>query len=228
MLKLALVGKNIQHSKSPEIYNKLLGKVKYDLLDFESVNDIPSPEELFLKYDGINITSPYKEHFVNLVELKDEANVFKAINCLRKNSKIEGCNTDYLALKDILLSFKQIYQNLNVLVLGDGVMARVLLFTLRELNIKFQQKSRRLTSSFTQLNLSDEITQEKLLVINSCSREYIYKNVVPENIIFWDLNYNFPSHQEYFKNKCEYIDGHKLLLLQAEYALTFWSVKIKL
>jgi shikimate dehydrogenase len=225
MLKLALIGKNIQHSKSPEIYNKLLGKINYDLLDFNSVNDIPSPEELFLKYDGINITSPYKECFVNMVELIDEAKIFKAINCLRKNSKIEGCNTDYLAIKNLLLNYKQTIQNLNVLVLGDGVMARVLIFALNELNIKYKQKSRRLTSNFTQLNLSDEITQEKWLVINSCSREYIYQNAVPENIIFWDLNYNFSSHQEHFKNKCEYIDGHNLLMLQAEYAVSFWSAK---
>ncbi len=60
--KLALIGKNISHSKSPEIYNKLLNnQVEYTLLDCDTVDAIPSLDELMKKFDGVSITSPYKE-----------------------------------------------------------------------------------------------------------------------------------------------------------------------
>lgn len=44
MLKLALIGKDIQHSLSPAIYHKYLGdSLKYDLLDFENEEIIQAP-----------------------------------------------------------------------------------------------------------------------------------------------------------------------------------------
>jgi len=68
MNKFALVGKDISHSRSPEMYRKLISSdVKYDLLDYQSDLDIPTAVELLSKYDGINITSPYKKNFLNQV-----------------------------------------------------------------------------------------------------------------------------------------------------------------
>ena len=41
-IKLALLGKGISHSKSPEIYRRLIsGSVQYDLLDVANEADIP-------------------------------------------------------------------------------------------------------------------------------------------------------------------------------------------
>ena len=66
MIKLALVGKDIQHSRSGEIYRRLLKTdIQYDLLDYENSALIPPAADLFKVYDGISITSPYKKHFLN-------------------------------------------------------------------------------------------------------------------------------------------------------------------
>ena len=51
--KLALIGKNISHSKSPEIYNKLLNnQVEYHLLDYPSINEIPEMDFFSKNFDG--------------------------------------------------------------------------------------------------------------------------------------------------------------------------------
>ena len=53
--KLALIGKNIAHSKSPEVYKTLLdNNVEYTLLDFISENEIPKLSELLKTFDGIH------------------------------------------------------------------------------------------------------------------------------------------------------------------------------
>ena len=42
MIKLALLGKNISHSKSPEIYKTILkSNFSYDLIDCESIEMTP-------------------------------------------------------------------------------------------------------------------------------------------------------------------------------------------
>ena len=78
--KLALIGRNIAHSKSPEIYSKLLeNNVDYHLLDYPSVDQIPSLDYFSKNFEGISITSPYKEVFINDVELVGKAKELKAI-----------------------------------------------------------------------------------------------------------------------------------------------------
>ncbi len=58
MHKLALIGKSIQHSRSPDIYKKLIGTlIQYDLLDYQHPNEIPSVDTLFKEYIGISITN---------------------------------------------------------------------------------------------------------------------------------------------------------------------------
>jgi len=222
MINLGLVGKNIQHSLSPSIYKRIYGPtISYDLLDFQQENEIPSVAELFKKYDGINITSPYKKHFLNQVELTDSARLLGAINCLKKSGeKIIGENTDYLAILDILSRWKKADEKLKVALFGDGVMASVTEVALKKLGLSYQQFSRKKTPDFSHLNL---INVKNLLVINTCAREFVFKGQLPADCIFWDYNYNFEPHQRLSSLIKLYCDGQEMLELQAQYAVAFWS-----
>jgi shikimate dehydrogenase len=233
MIKLALIGKNIQHSKSPEIYQELMSKkIQYDLLDFQKSSDIPSAAELLLKYDGISITSPYKKHFLSEITLTNEVNLLGAINCLRiKNGVIAGENTDYLAIIEIVNEWIKIHKHLNIIILGDGVMSNVTQLALRKSNAQsFKVYSRKTTNNFDQLNVMEIFQTEfstagQNIIINTCSREYVFKGILDEKTIFWDYNYNLDQHSQYFSSKnSNYIDGLSLLKLQAHYALAFWSI----
>jgi len=64
MISLALLGKNISHSKSREVYEELLAeKIDYKIYDCPSPSDIPSLDAFFKKHKGLSITSPYKKFF---------------------------------------------------------------------------------------------------------------------------------------------------------------------
>lgn len=229
MNKLALIGKNISHSKSPDIYKKIISTtITYDLLDYLDSSKIPTAEELLSIYDGINITSPYKKHFISSVNLTSNAKITGAINCLKKSDgKIIGENTDYLAIVDILKNLIERNPLLEVVILGDGVMSGVANVALSSLSLKAKILSRKGTNNFSQLNLNEFFKEKNhtSLVINTCAREYVFKGSLPDNSIFWDFNYNFPQHSQLFLDQTTiYIDGFSMLERQAFYAVAFWSV----
>jgi shikimate dehydrogenase len=232
MIKLGLVGKNIQHSKSPEIYRRLInGPLEYDLLDYSSDDDIPSATKLLSLYRGISITSPYKKHFLNEVKLTEQAKILGAINCLKfENGNIIGENTDYMAIVDILKNWQTQFQQLNVVILGDGVMSKITQIALDNLKIEYRVLSRKLIDSFDQINLEEYFIKNfddssQSLIINTCAREYVYRGKVSKNSIFWDYNYNFTPHLSALPLQLkQYSDGYEMLELQARYALVFWSI----
>jgi shikimate dehydrogenase len=228
MNKYALVGKNITHSKSPEIYRRLISPaIQYELLDYKESKEIPSAKNLLAEYNGINITSPYKKHFLGEVELTDTAREVGAINCLKKvGDKVIGENTDYLAIVDILKELQKEKAPLDIVVLGDGVMSRVVQLAIKNLALSPQVLSRKLTNEFSRINLNSYFQPKDVtpLIINTCAREYIFNGELPINAFFWDLNYNFPQHSQYLFHKVQkYFDGFDLLERQAFYAVAFWS-----
>lgn len=228
MNKYALVGKNISHSLSPEIYRKLISlDVEYDLLDYENEFEIPSAAILLNEYNGINITSPYKKHFLEQSENSAISKKIGAINCMKiKSGRIIGENTDYFAVVDILKKMKNEYGEVEIVILGDGVMANVAKIALGDLNLKFSILSRKVTKDFNQLNLA-KCFQKKTalpLVINTCARDFIFNGTLPIETVFWDFNYNFSQHSTSLpKRVFKYIDGLDMLERQAFYAVSFWS-----
>lgn len=226
MSKFALLGQGIQHSLSPMLYKELIGEhVQYDLIDVGPAN-VPSLNELMQKYEGINITSPYKEVYLKEVDLSPKAQELGAINCLKfKNQKAFGENTDYLAVVDILKNHQQKHTQLKVILLGDGVMSRVTQVALKSLKLNSKLFSRKLNSDFSEIDFSKlHDKNDFILIINTCARSYVFKSPLPEKGIFWDFNYKFQPHIDRFANeKFIYEDGFEMLKKQAEYAVAFWS-----
>lgn len=226
MVKLALIGRNISHSKSPQIYKGFLGdSLEYTLLDFESSSEIPTARDLLDIYEGISITAPYKDHFLSEVELAPEIRELGAVNCLfRDNESIHATNTDLLAMREI------IGRELNpsdwqVVILGSGAMSRVTKLVLREQGIKYSQYSRSTTPTLSQLNLADKYSQ-KCYVINCCVREFKFTGKCPIGSHYWDLNYSRPNEEKSIKSLgLSYQDGEELLFLQAVHAMKMWKLK---
>jgi shikimate 5-dehydrogenase len=219
-MKLALVGSKITHSRSPEVYQKLLGNklTSYDLLDYDDISFVPKAHELCTKYDGINITSPYKKYFLNEVEIRNCPGDIPGVNCMVKSKKgIIATNTDYLAVSEIAQGLYKI-QPMKFVILGDGVMSQVTELVLQSLNYDYEIKSRSKTKCF------DQLIFENCIVINACSRDYVFSGEILSNVIFWDYNYNFIPHQTSLPSVCKiYIDGYSLLELQAKFAISFWE-----
>jgi shikimate dehydrogenase len=224
-MRLALIGKDIQHSLSSAIYQKLLKNLQaYDLLDCKTAGEIPSLPDLFKTYRGINVTAPYKKHFVSQISVRDDEN-YGAVNCLRQRHGIyEGINTDAMAIKVLLPQIIPL-NDLYVILLGDGVMSNVTQIILKTMGIPYQVLSRKNYQNLSSMDfipIIDQITEHKILIINACSRDYCYRGILPAGIVFWDYNY-FHMHKNFIPQQVKkYIDGTALLQLQAQFAVTFW------
>jgi shikimate 5-dehydrogenase len=226
-VKLALLGYPIAHSLSPSLYRELLGDKldHYELLEIEDPTRIPSLAELQSRFDGLSITSPHKKHFFqDVVVTSPIVQDLKAINTISfRKSGIYGTNTDVVAVEKILLKFKAQLQNLSLIILGDGVMARLTVMVAKSLVIPFEQYSRKKGDDLSQLNLSPK-RNYPTVVINSCSRDFVFSGSLHRDLIFWDYNYSFKPHQNTLPSQVQaYYDGEEMLRLQAIAAIEFWS-----
>ena len=229
MIHLALIGKSIQHSQSQSIYEKLLRKkINYDLLDYSSKDIIPSLDYLFSKYEGVSVTTPYKKFFLDKVKLSPGVSEVQAINCLSKNKDgYWGHNTDLLALEEIIEAHLLNFKTLGFYILGDGVMAKVVSYISEKKSIPYKLLARKNNENFSNLSLINKLnSEEKTIIINCCSRDYVFNGEVEKKFTFWDLNYAHRAHKKlFFSKECQYIDGLGLLSLQAKYALDIWKIK---
>lgn len=218
-IKLALIGKEISHSKSQEMYEKILNQaVNYNLIDCKDRNQIPCAEELLKNYDGVSITAPYKKHFLDSTEVNGSN--LDSVNVLYKeNESIKSTNTDLFAIRNLLERFKSEGVR-NFIILGSGSMAKLLRGELSGTFVKeFSRKDKNLSK------IDKENFDKTTLVINACSREYVYSGPTGCEYTFWDLNYNLEHHENLFANSSvKYIDGTEMLLLQAKYALSYWNL----
>lgn len=225
MIRLALLGKNISHSLSPDLYLEIYGQqnLTYKLFDYESAESIPALDEMFKQIDGLSITAPYKEHFLAQVEFLDTSiKKLNAINCIGvKDNTFVATNTDLSAMRRLL---PNLLGDKKLLILGSGAMARVVTAVAKENKCDFLQWSRRETpQEFSKMNIA-EISDGNVLVVNSCAREYNFAHSLPERAIFWDMNYRHQAHLERFRTiSAQYIDGLNLLKGQAVDAAAFWS-----
>ncbi|MGB0453853.1 MAG: hypothetical protein ACPGJV_09075 [Bacteriovoracaceae bacterium] len=227
MLSLALAGKNISHSRSKFVYEKLLNEeVDYYHYDCDASELLPSLEEVFKSYKGLSITAPYKRHYLDRVSIDEEVRPLEAINCIKKvEDGFQATNTDYMALKEIFQ--KRISSHHSVVILGDGAMGKVTEHLFGVLKIPYKVFSRKKDDHFFDIDFGSLYSKEdKLFLINACSRKYFYNKSLAENSVFYDYNYSSETQASYIQslNNVQYVDGMELLEGQALYALKFWGI----
>jgi shikimate 5-dehydrogenase len=142
---------------------------------------------------------------------------------LRKDSSgFTGTNTDLFAIRAILLKYMNSQAALKITILGDGSMSRLTARILAQIGIPFVVHSRKTRSDFHEMDLGHEGPG---LVINTCSRDFIFQGTLGPETIFWDFNYNFPPHRQFLPSRCKsYRDGQEMLELQARENLRFWDL----
>lgn len=227
-MKLALLGHPIAHSQSPKLYREMLGtKLEfYDLIDVSSPEDVPSLQSLAARYDGLNITAPYKKHYLKQLTIRPESvKALQSVNTLSFTAEgVIGTNTDSLAVRKILKEYKDDYGALDLIILGSGSMAQMTELIAQDLLISFKTFSRKAHGEIAQLDLSGHVQKSQTIVINTCSRDFIFEGKLNPRQIFWDYNYSFTPHETRIPQQVKsYQDGQRMLRLQAEEAIHFWN-----
>lgn len=227
-MRLGLLGYPINHSLSPKLYEKFLGEklTSYKLFSFSQASEIPTLRAFAAELDGLNITSPYKTHFINEVKIISPiVRQIGAVNTLAfAGDEVWATNTDVVAVEQILQNFQLHYGKLKLVILGDGVMAQVTKLVAEDMALPYLQYSRKSTDDLTHLDLSQiPASGAQVIIINACSRSFVFEGKLQGNEIFWDYNYNFPPHQSTLPSQVKaYFDGQEMLELQAKAAIEFW------
>ena len=124
MKKLAVIGKDVSKSLSPQIH-KFIAKHTENQLEYERIS-IPEDEfeksakKLFKEYDGFNVTIPYKLSIMPyLKRIEGDAKTFGAVNTVR-TADMSGHNTDGMGFMLMLKNNGVDVAGKEVLLLGAG------------------------------------------------------------------------------------------------------------
>lgn len=237
-----LIGFPLGHSFSKKYFDKKFNELNstdsYSLFEIQNINEFQTlVSNNNLK--GINVTIPYKQDVIPLLDNLDKsAQLVGAVNVVKNNNKkLTGYNTDYPAFK---ITLKKWLDNSNVkaLVLGTGGASKAVIAALHDLKITFKQVSRVETNtciSYQKLNDSPSLLQEFKLIINTTplgmSPQVASKPDLPYHLLtnshyLYDLVYN-PVETLFLKQGrlagCQTKNGLEMLHSQAELAWEIWN-----
>ncbi len=124
MIHLAVVGKDVSASDSPAIHRYIFSrlglKCEYDKISIPPSEFSARAEELFARYDGFNVTIPFKGEIIPyLKELRGDARVFGAVNTVKAGERL-GFNTDGEGFALMLENGGFDVKDKTALVLGAG------------------------------------------------------------------------------------------------------------
>ena len=124
MKKLAVIGKDVSKSLSPEIHTFIAkhtgNKLEYSKVSIPESEFAANAEKLFKEYDGFNVTIPYKLSIIPyLKKIDGDAKTFGAVNTVRV-CDMSGHNTDGSGFMLMLKNNGVEVKGQNILLLGAG------------------------------------------------------------------------------------------------------------
>ena len=131
-MKHGVIGERLGHSFSKEIHEKL-GRYKYELKEIAADN-----LEEFIRlrdFEGINVTIPYKEAVIPLLdEVSELAAKVGAVNTVvNRGGKLSGYNTDVDGMKMLIKKLGVEMRGKTVIIAGSGGTSKTALQVAKEL-----------------------------------------------------------------------------------------------
>lgn len=134
-MKYGLIGERLVHSFSKEIHAKI-ADYSYELCEIEK----KGLENFCIsrKFNGINVTIPYKQTIMPYLDKIDEkATRIGAVNTVvNKNGKLFGYNTDYDGASALIRHAGVEIDDKNVMILGTGGTSHTLRRVVKDMNCK--------------------------------------------------------------------------------------------
>lgn len=247
----ALVGKHLAHSFSKIYFEKKflrlgLTDASYCLIEMPTIQSIRDSVER-LRLDGFNVTIPYKEQIIPLLDgIDPTAADIGAVNTVKvvrqygcKAFRLIGHNTDAPAFLETLQPLLA-YGNKQCLVLGTGGASKAVAWALRQLDIAFHFVSRNPKQdsiSFQEAyNISSCHSDNQLIIINATpvgmfpdtdASPWQHPELITPQCLCYDLVYN-PSPTLFLSQAsgrgAVVCDGLKMLHRQADLAFEIWTL----
>lgn len=175
-----LIGKKLAHSFSAKYFTEKfqtenITQSEYKLFEIHDIHLIHSLIEQNPCLVGFNVTIPYKESIIPLLDdLSPEANAIGAVNCVHiKDGKLVGYNTDAYGFSITLKQLLGDYIPEKALVLGSGGASKAVQYVLGQLGITFEVVSR--DSNLNYMTLTSGMVGKAHLIVN-CTPLGMYPN----------------------------------------------------
>lgn len=236
-----LIGKPLKHSFSAAYFNQKFAAENIDSVyqnfELDSIAQLPQLLQQHSNLRGLNVTIPYKKDVLPYLHAANETvQQIGACNCIKVvDGKLYGYNTDTVGFRQSLEPHLKRHHN-KALVLGTGGSSGAVQYALKQLNIPFQLVSRQKEKeTFLYEDLNDEIVKEHTLIINTtplgmfpnveAAPAIPYSALTPNHLLY-DLIYN--PEKTLFLQRGEaqgaaIVNGHQMLLLQAEAGWKIWN-----
>jgi len=232
------------------VYNKLFKEFKINAI-YKSfkVNEIADLKKNinFLDIKGASISMPFKETVINQLDRLDKiSKKLQIVNTIKNiKGKLYGYNSDYLALREILLDIKNI-KDYTFIVSGSGSIAKTIIFALTEINAKkifikgrnkkkIKDLSKKLACSEYHPNIN---LKNNLIFLINCTpigmmgknfkKLPFTKSLIKQSSIVMDLvNYPFNTKFTNFANKYKkkIIRGNLISLYQIKHQFEIYTNK---
>ncbi len=243
-VKLALIGKDVSKSISPQIHYfiaKHIGKnISYDLISVAEDGFEKHIDGLIANYEGLNVTIPYKLKVIpHLKKICGDAHTFGAVNTVSCKN-LTGDNTDGLGFALMLKNNGVGVNGKNVLIIGAGGAGRSVAKKVLEEGGKVDIYDKNLENAvavareFGGITALDEISPKPYYAIINASGVGMHNTVgvspADESVIkncqvAVDLIYNPPTSaflEIAEKLGKKIINGKAMLFYQAYYSECIW------
>ncbi|MGQ2982674.1 shikimate dehydrogenase family protein [Flavobacterium sp.] len=241
-----LVGRNISYSFSAGYFNKKFSekeKLKncvYTNFDIKYISELPEIVKNTPKLKGLNVTIPYKEEVIPLLDsLSGTAKIIGAVNTVKisRDGKLKGYNTDHYGFRKALEPLLNT-DHTKALILGTGGASKAVAYALRKMKIEYDFVSRNGDETiFSYEDLDNEIFSEYTIIINTTplgtfpgieSCPALDYTLFTKRHIAFDLVYN-PTVTKFLRlakeNGATTENGYAMLVFQAEKAWKIWNEK---
>ena len=241
MKKYGLIGKTLKHSFSKKYFESKfteenISNCTYDLYELQKIEDLKNLIENNPDIKGLNVTLPYKESIIPLLdELDESVKDTDACNCIKiENGKLIGYNTDKIGFLEAFLSV-MIMDYHKVIILGNGGASKAVAAALDELSLDYTIYARNPRTKYETnwSEITEDIISDASVIINA-TPVGMWPNIgecpdIPYNAISrvqlaFDLIYN-PEQTEFLKRAdaqgADTENGMYMLELQADKA---WDI----
>lgn len=243
MRKFGLIGKKLGHSFSKKYFTEKFERegipdAQYELYELPSARELGALLQREPELVGLNVTVPYKQDVLPLLDALDEAAAkIGAVNTIKiSEGKTKGYNTDYIGFKASLEEFYPQQEREKALVLGTGGAAKAVWAALDALQIPYMAVSR--TPAPGQLRyaeLTPELLQSCNLIINTTpigmhphpeAAPPVPYEALTDRHYLYDLVYN-PEETQFLRNGAaagaKTCNGLGMLYRQADAAWDIWN-----
>lgn len=243
--KYGLIGFPLGHSFSKKYFTEKFQTesldAEYELYELKNITEferLKAIENLW----GINVTIPYKEQIIPLLdELDATASAIGAVNVvkfIRENDtlRLRGYNSDAYGFEKSIAPHLCTYHR-KALILGTGGASKAVEYSLKKLGVEVKFVSRNGGENKLKYEELDEAILNDYLVVVNASPVGTFPHVnaspaIPYHALnslhlLYDLVYN-PSETEFMKKGktqgAATMNGAQMLTLQAEEAWRIWNL----